>query len=176
VKNYSKKDYRHMLWKNGERVTTELFRYPLTGEFLFRLSCAEVKEDGPFSLYHGHDRYLMITSGEGCILKNKDYSVVLKKYDPPFSFPGEDSIFCELIQGPIKDFNVMFNRNWGDVTIKVLTQVNGEIELHCTTDRLFAYDVSDETLLELENQDIVTLYSNYLIVVEVKKKAGLTGM
>jgi len=66
----------------------------------------------------------------------------------------------------------MFNRNWADVAIQVFRQVNGEIELHCTTDQLFAYNVDDETLLELENQEIVTLYSNYLIVVEVRKKAG----
>jgi len=171
VKNYSKEDYRQMLWKNGGGTTTELYRFPVANEFFFRLSCAEVKGNGPFSLYHGYDRYLMVTSGEGCILKNKE-PVVLKEGDSPFFFSGEDSIFCELIQGPIKDFNVMFNRNWADVAIQVFRQVNGEIELHCTTDQLFAYNVDDETLLELENQEIVTLYSNYLIVVEVRKKAG----
>lgn len=172
MENYSKKDYRQMLWKNGGGTTTELFRFPVAGEFFFRLSCAEVKGNGPFSLYHGYDRYLMITSGEGCLLKNKDQPVILKEGDSPFFFSGEDSIFCELVQGPIKDFNVMFNPSWGNVSVKVLRQVRGEIELHCTTDQLFAYNVDDETLLVLENQEIVNLYSDFLIIVEVKKKAG----
>jgi len=87
VKNYSKEDYRQMLWKNGGGTTTELYRFPVANEFFFRLSCAEVKGNGPFSLYHGYDRYLMVTSGEGCILKNKE-PVVLKEGDSPFFFSG----------------------------------------------------------------------------------------
>lgn len=172
MKNYSKEDYRHMLWKNGGGTTTELFRYPLTGEFLFRLSCAELKENGPFSHYEGYDRHLMITSGEGCVLENKDQKVILKKGDQPFFFAGEDSLFCELIQGPVKDFNVMIKRDWGVAKVQLLRHAKGEIELQCTKDLLFAYNADDESLLELENKDRVTLYSDFLIIVELKKKAG----
>lgn len=172
MKSYSKEDYRHMLWKNGGGTTTELFRYPIDQPFVLRLSCAEVKEDGPFSLYEGHDRHLLITSGEGCVLKTSTHTKTLKVNDPPFFFAGEENIFCELIQGPVKDFNVMINRNWGEATVEVMKHNQGEIELHCSGDLLLAYNFDDETLLELSPGEVVTLYSNDLITVEVKKKAG----
>lgn len=174
MKSYSKEDYRKMLWKNGGGTTTELYRYPINSNFVIRLSCAEVKQDGPFSLYEGYDRYLVITAGEGCFLNLEDQKITLTK-DKPFSFAGEVSIHCELIQGPIKDFNVIIDRGWGEAHLKVLTGMKGEIELHCLTDLLFAYNLDDETLLELKNEDIATLYSNYLIIIEIKKRPDFSG-
>lgn len=157
-----------MPWKNGLGITTELFRYPASGEFVLRLSCAEVKDDGPFSLYEGYDRHLIILAGEGCVLKQNTRQIILKCMEPPYHFAGEESIFCQLLQGPIRDFNVMIDRNWGEAEIQIL-KPQGEIELFCDTDKLFIFNLDDESLLELENQDSITLYANALIIIEIKK-------
>ena len=43
-------DYRAMAWKNGQGMTREIAREPGDGDFLWRLSIAEVAASGDFSL------------------------------------------------------------------------------------------------------------------------------
>ena len=55
----TKKDFTEMLWKNGQGVTTELFRIDHDGRMVFRVSTAAVKESGTFSDFQGYDRSLV---------------------------------------------------------------------------------------------------------------------
>ena len=51
---------------NGRGTTTELAREDAPdGTMLWRLSAADVIEDGPFSTLPGIDRILLLTEGEG---------------------------------------------------------------------------------------------------------------
>lgn len=141
MKRLTKLDFKTMPWKNGGGITTELFRYPNEGEFLFRLSRAEVTQDGAFSSFPGIDRYLYLLNGQGCTLSFPDQEVPLLTDSSPLFFPGEVPVFCKLRQGAIQDFNVMINRRWGEASVKVIKGHQGPLELQSVQDGLWAYDV-----------------------------------
>ncbi len=164
MKYYTKEHFITMSWKNGGGQTVELFRLPQSGDFLFRLSMADVKQDGDFSLFPGIDRYLMILKGQGCELIFKDRSTILRPQASPFLFKGEESIFCKLLAGPIQDFNIMINRNWGQVSVEIIRSSQGEIHLNCSEDYLYVYNPEEEMLIELQKDESIKLLSTHLII------------
>lgn len=55
--------YTSMPWKNGGGVTTEIIVHPAKApmaDFDWRISMANVAQDGPFSIFPGVDRTLCI--------------------------------------------------------------------------------------------------------------------
>ncbi len=61
-------DYRRMPWKNGGGHTTEIAAFPAgagLASFVWRVSIADVLQDGPFSPFPGIDRTLVLLEGEG---------------------------------------------------------------------------------------------------------------
>ena len=61
-------DYRRMPWKNGGGHTTEIAAEPPgagTASFVWRVSVADIAQDGPFSAFPGIDRTLVLLSGRG---------------------------------------------------------------------------------------------------------------
>jgi environmental stress-induced protein Ves len=174
MKRFTKDNFKAMPWKNGGGQTTELFRFPKNDEFLLRISRADVVQDGEFSFLPGMDRHLYLLKGDGCqlIFTETYLQKILTPQTPLLFFPGEAAIFCRLLNGPLQDFNVMIDRKWGEASVGVIKDSPEEIELQCTSDWLFAYDPSNEELLQLESGDSVNLFSTHLIVIEVKKKAG----
>lgn len=107
-------DYRRMPWKNGGGETIEIAIWPegaTVADFDWRLSMAGVATDGPFSLFPGIDRTLVVLDGEGIELGVGDAPPArLTKASPPFSFPGDVAAGATLISGPITDLNVMTRR------------------------------------------------------------------
>ncbi|ECD9518122.1 HutD family protein [Salmonella enterica subsp. diarizonae] len=66
-------NYRPMLWKNGAGMIREILRFPPgDGEFLWRLSMADVALSGRFSFYQGYQRLLSVLSGAGMTLHIDD--------------------------------------------------------------------------------------------------------
>lgn len=117
-------DYRDMPWKNGGGVTRELLRLPHPSDparFLMRLSIASVAASGPFSVFPGVDRTLLILDGAGVVLtRDGAPEVVLERHSPPFVFPGEANIQCRLLAGPVRDFNLMVDRALATASLEVL--------------------------------------------------------
>lgn len=106
-------DFKVTSWTGG--TTTELYRLqdPTDpSQFLLRISVASVNKDGPFTLYPGIDRQLVLLAGDGMELTVDGKKVLLDQKLTPFSFAGEDSISCSLLGGPCTDFNVMSKRGW----------------------------------------------------------------
>ncbi|MBA4099939.1 MAG: hypothetical protein C0484_24595 [Rhodospirillum sp.] len=114
-------DYQRMPWKNGGGTTTEIWKSASpAGEMLWRLSIADVASDGPFSKFHGIDRWIMVVSGKGMELTIEGLGA--KRLDRPFEplfFPGDAKTDCRLIDGPIRDFNFMIARSFGRGTLHV---------------------------------------------------------
>ena len=120
MRKWTQQDYQTMPWKNGGGSTTELAIFPagaLLDSFIWRLSTAEVKQDGPFSHFPRIDRTLSILSGAGLILHTDDgeqtpmASVQLTQTSPPYSFSGELAINAELIDDTVLDLNMMTRRD-----------------------------------------------------------------
>lgn len=107
------KDFKVTTWAGG--TTTELYRLPDPNDptqFLLRISVATVEKDGPFTLYPGIDRQLVLLGGEGMELIVDGKKIIVEHHLTPFSFAGEDVITCSLLNGACTDFNVMSKRGW----------------------------------------------------------------
>jgi environmental stress-induced protein Ves len=108
-------EYKRTAWKNGGGTTTELAISPenaTLSDFLWRASIAEVEADGPFSLFPGCDRAIMLIEGAGMILDAGDYgSIALLELLQAQSFSGDWPVFGRLISAPVRDFNLIVRRD-----------------------------------------------------------------
>lgn len=101
-------DHRVMPWKNGGGTTREILSHPpASADFHWRVSIADVERDGNFSLFPGIARTIMLMRGKGMQLRIDDHPVILDSAFNPFDFPGEASTFCTLVDGPVRDLNIM---------------------------------------------------------------------
>jgi environmental stress-induced protein Ves/predicted protein tyrosine phosphatase len=117
--------YRNMPWRNGGGTTVELLREPneLSPEgnpFLYRLSIADVRSDGPFSRFEGYERHIMVVSGAGMTLTGGPHGVIdLRAPFQPATFSGDWNIEGKLLAGPVRDFNFMVHRARARGTLEV---------------------------------------------------------
>lgn len=166
MKIHTPEHFKDMPWKNGKGVTTELYRYPTVGEFKLRISQAIVTEDGPFSHYPGIDRHLTILKGRGLELQVDGTTHLLTQSSAPFFFKGEASISSSLIEGPVLDFNVMIDRNWGNATVKA---EHGPTQVKCQADLMFIL-TQENQLLELRSGEEALVDSKDFYSIEIKKR------
>ena len=106
-------DYRRMPWKNGGGRTTEILSHPphaALDAFDWRVSVADVAKNGPFSRFGGIDRTIVMISGAGMRLDGDGHAALLGAPFEPYSFDGDDTIACTLVDGPVRDFNLMLRR------------------------------------------------------------------
>ena len=107
-------EYRRMRWKNGGGETAEIAVSPpgaALDAFDWRISMARVEADGPFSLFPGIDRTLLILEGSGVSLAVAGRPAVdLTPASDPLPFPGDVAATARLIAGPVGDLNVMTRR------------------------------------------------------------------
>lgn len=105
-----------MPWKNGLGTTAEIAIDPpgadLAGSrFRWRLSIASVDQSCAFSAFPGYDRTIMVIAGNGMVLTVSGQAARrMDRCHEPFSFSGDDPVDCQLIDGPIRDFNLMVDR------------------------------------------------------------------
>ena len=105
-------DCRRVPWKNGLGTTTEIAVEALNADrFLWRVSIADVAAPGTFSTFTGYDRLIAVIEGGGMTLSvNGGAPVARRRMEPAFAFPGEAAVDCALLDGPIRDFNLMLDR------------------------------------------------------------------
>lgn len=103
--------YQRTRWKNNGGWTTELAIEPaaadLNGDFDWRVSIADIEQDGPFSLFPGVERDLFLLDGAGMDLDIDGVAQRLDQSMQRIHFSGEARVDCRLIDGPTRDFNVM---------------------------------------------------------------------
>jgi len=99
-------------WKNGGGITREVAVWPPNSnfdDFDWRISIAEVREAGPFSMFEGIDRTMAILSGQ-LELRLPDRTVSLDPACEPLAFAGDVSCEAVPLVGPVTDLNVMVRR------------------------------------------------------------------
>lgn len=104
-------------WKNGGGSTKELMRLPANASldnFDWRISIAEVKTEGPFSIFPNIERNITLLKGESMVLNN-NITGQAHTLNPlcPYDFSGEDDISATLPHGETEDFNVMVRQDSG---------------------------------------------------------------
>jgi environmental stress-induced protein Ves len=103
--------YSRMPWKNGAGVTLEIARDTSGSQsgFGWRFSVADVEVPGDFSAFAGYQRIITVLEGMGMTLTvNGQRSRLLQPLDP-FAFAGEAVVSCELPEGPVRDFNLIYD-------------------------------------------------------------------
>lgn len=104
-------DYRRVPWANGLGLTSEIARRDgEDGAIDWRVSIADVGADGPFSSFPGYDRVIVTIEGAGMILRHGGGRAVRLAPLEPYSFDGGVDTICELVDGPIRDFNLITRR------------------------------------------------------------------
>ena len=143
--------FKTIPWKNGLGETTELAinENATLDDFIWRLSIASVVNDGVFSNFSGYQRNLVLIEGKGISLQHGGTKTdVLENTLDIASFNGCCETQGKLLDGPIKDFNIITSDE------KVLPQVHCYIESQQVKVKLsknklcFAYSLSDEILVE----------------------------
>ena len=115
MKIIRRSEFRAMPWKNGGGTTYEIIVEPegaALDAFDWRISIARIESPGPFSRFPGIDRSIALLTGHGMtLLSPVGAPVSLDADSPPWTFPGEAPIDCQLSGGVTQDFNVMSRRD-----------------------------------------------------------------
>ncbi len=116
-------DYRRIPWKNGGGYTTEIATHPPGSgfaSFAWRISVADIEQDSPFSTFNGVDRTLVLLAGGGMRLTGEGEPLELRTPFEPVTFSGDRTLICNLVAGPVRDFNLMVRRGTarGDVVVR----------------------------------------------------------
>ena len=123
-------DYRRMPWKNGGGHTAEIATFPAGSDFasfVWRVSIADVQQDGPFSTFAGVDRTLLLLAGGGMRLTGEGVTIELRMAFEPVVFSGDASLQCGLLAGPVRDFNLMVRRDAARGNVVVCRDGDGPI-------------------------------------------------
>lgn len=94
-------------WRNGGGVTRELLAWPTPADWRVRLSMADIARDGPFSAFNGVRRWLVLLSGHGIALSLPGGETRLQPGDAPLAFDGAAAPDCRLLDGRVRDLNLM---------------------------------------------------------------------
>jgi len=100
-------------WKNGGGVTREVAAWPPGSgfdDFQWRVSMAEVRSDGPFSVFPDVDRILAVLEGRLALAVAAFGEFDLTPAGPPAAFPGDAATTGRVLDGPVLDLNLMSRR------------------------------------------------------------------
>ena len=137
-----------MPWANGMGVTTELYVHnnEQSDRILWRISMASVSSDGPFSHFAGYDRILVLLDGPGLRLSHQDGTEhCLTNAYQLATFAGDVATHAALIDGPVKDFNVITDRSAYKPTVTIVA--SGSDRVAIDADVLAVYAVDDNLLI-----------------------------
>ena len=165
-------DFITMPWRNGLGSTIEVLKHQPGDSFQWRLSMADVTEDGAFSDFSGYDRCLILINGAGVTLTdNKKQKWTLARQLDAAHFKGEDLINARLHDGPIQDFNLMTRRQ--NCSAKVFTSQQHTTQTICLDADLFLlFNVHGRTNFKLDNRPIETLDAQHLMQLRPSSKSN----
>jgi environmental stress-induced protein Ves len=118
-------------WKNGSGSTSQIGIEPQGASFPFdpyhwRVSSARVNASGPFSLFPGYDRLLVLVHGEKLVLKERVQGELrpLRELKPfqVFSLAGEREIYAEADGLDLVDYNLFWKRGAVDAQCDVISK------------------------------------------------------
>jgi uncharacterized protein len=165
--------FRRMPWNNGGGETAEIAIGPpgsSVTDFDWRISTARVSAPGPFSVFPGIDRSLIVLSGTGLemIVTESDAirCVVLDTESEPFHFAGDTPVAASLVEKrPIVDFNVMTRRDRYAHTVQKLCIAERR---SFTANRIALYGLHGATLCWAEepHAQALTLLPEQVVLLE----------
>jgi environmental stress-induced protein Ves len=111
--------YARQRWKNGGGTTAEIARQESGDRWRWRVSIADVEMSGPFSDFTGYRRVIALLDGAGMALSfDETPAVVIDRPYRPFSFDGGWRADCRLIDGPVRDLNLIVDAALSSATLE----------------------------------------------------------
>lgn len=126
-------------WKNGGGVTREIATAQSGDAFLWRISMADVSEDGAFSNFAGLMRVLTVIKGGSVTLKH-DAGTHQADLWVPVRFDGALEIYATLHDGPLTDLNLMFDSKLCESNVVTLHGPHQQV-LEPTAQRIYAIHI-----------------------------------
>ncbi|MEN4922687.1 HutD family protein [Achromobacter spanius] len=110
VRLYRAADYPRMQWRNGGGTTQEVACNPggSSAAFDWRLSLADVGQDGGFSSFAGCQRIITVLEGQGIELTVDGRRQAPLAPRAAYAFSGDARVECRLLGGPVRDFNLIY--------------------------------------------------------------------
>ena len=129
-------ELKAVTWKNGQGTTREIAKQPDAENFFWRLSIAEVAEDGPFSRFDGMQRILTVVAGKGMELIGLN-GKLQAELGVPVEFDGSLEIESRLKDGPLRDLNLIFDPQICGGQVSLIAG-GDERSLHCEDRQVLA--------------------------------------
>ena len=171
---FSPDSFQSMPWRNGLGVTVEILRkdLPDTDDFAWRLSMADVTEDGEFSNFSHYDRTLVLLEGKGMTLNCNGIEHRLSQPLQFAQFRGDDPTSATLHNGPIKDFNIMTHR---DYCTSVVTASTASVNLTVgqTVNSLLIYAVTKDIQIKSRQSESINIQARHLMLMNNPDPAQL---
>lgn len=119
--HFSLADIPSQTWKNGGGSTQELSaQVDEQGAMLWRVSLAEIAQDGAFSTFPELARIHCIVSGEGLTLSGADHLLEARPLQPLY-FDGALELFAQLKDGPSRAFNLIYDPLYLSADMQICT-------------------------------------------------------
>lgn len=160
-------------WKNGQGKTTEMAINEggsLSG-FDWRISQAQVVENGLFSDFTGYQRHLVLLRGHGITLTHDEAEV--DELTTPLAvavFDGACQTYGRLIDGQIEDLNVIFDQDKYSAQTRTYEQAASII---CQKGQLHLVYATDSNLIIQCHEDSFQLSPQHLLQISVENIADV---
>ncbi|HEB0685305.1 HutD family protein [Pseudomonas aeruginosa] len=146
-------DYPRMPWKNGAGSTEEIARDGGDGldGFGWRLSIADVGDSGGFSRFAGYQRIISVLEGGGMRLRVDGAESARLRARQAFAFSGDSEVHCTLLDGAIRDFNLIYAPRRHRARLQWL-RVESELDWHGTASTLLLFAQQGGVAISLQGQ------------------------
>jgi environmental stress-induced protein Ves len=133
MKRFALQDFAPEQWQNGGGTTRTMASRGKPGApFDWRVSVAEIAEDGPFSVFMGVDRTAVVLKNGPLRLTDeaapgqakKTILVALSLF--PLHFKGEARLFAHIGESPVLCLNVMTRRASTIATVSIISSARAE--------------------------------------------------
>lgn len=116
-------------WRNGGGQTRLIAAAEMVdGDWNWRVSLADIRSSGPFSVFPGIDRQALLAEGEQLTLRGSETALQFRRVGDGHGFEGERELSAELAAGPVRLFNVMTRHGQATAGVSV-HQGNTELSL-----------------------------------------------
>lgn len=168
ITSFEESGFRRMPWVNGGGETTELHAQldPITDRIVWRISMADVSSAGPFSHFDGYDRILVLLEGRGLSLsfENGDDCELQQRFDF-VEFAGDIKTYANIADGPIRDFNVIVDRERFKPIISIVN--DGEnVQVLPNAEVVVAYAADGDAVIGNPDKCSYPMLDGSLLVIE----------
>lgn len=164
--------YTKMLWKNGGGFTLEIARSQGEADFDWRISMAAVTTSGPFSLFPNKQRIISVLDGQGMVLHVDDLPAKNLNQGDIFAFHGESQVQSELVDGAIRDLNLIYDPAKFHARFQWLNDA-AEQAFISSADLIFIFNHVGETEVNVNNHSFQIAANETL---KIEKNAGVTSI